>query len=136
MKTFLILSSILALASAVLAKPMALHIESKCETCTPTNRERLATALRNNLREFDVLEAESGAKAPTLRVFALPQDSGWDLSEVVNSPRGTMISVTREHFPGGFQEILDRGADSAVVHAKKTVDDAIQRSKDAADKKK
>ena len=136
MKTFLLLTSLLALAGSALAKPLPLHIESKCETCTPTNRDRLMSALRGNLVELDVREAEPGEKAATLRVFALQEDSGWALSEVVNSPRGTMISVTREHFKGGFQEILERGADSAVAHAKKTVEDAIQRAKDAANKKK
>lgn len=136
MKTFLILTSLFGLAAAVLAKPLPLHIESKCETCTPTNRDKLAVALRNNLQEFDIREAEPGEKAATVRVFALPTDSGWVLSHVVNSPRGTMISVTRDEYKGGFQEILDRGADSAVVSAKRTVEEAMQRAKDAANKKK
>lgn len=136
MKTFQILTALLVLAGIGAAKPMRLHVESRCETCTPTNRDRLAKALRANLAEFDVVEAEPGEPAPTLRVFAIEADSSWALSEVVNSPRGTMISVTREHIAGGFPEILASGADSAIVHAKRTVEAAIQRSKDAANKKK
>ena len=136
MKTFQILTALLVLAGAGLAKPMLLRIESKCETCTPTNRDRLAKALRANLVDLDVKEAEPGEPAPMLRVFAIEGDSSWALSEVVNSPRGTMISVTREHFAGGFPEIISRGADSAIVHAKTTVEAAIQRSKDAVNKKK
>jgi len=136
MKTFQILTALLVLAGAGLAKPMLLHIESKCETCTPTNRDRLAKALRGNLAELDVKEAEPGETAPTLRVFAIEVDTSWALSEVVNSSRGTMISVTREHFAGGFPEILSRGVDSAIAHAKKSVESAIERSKDAANKKK
>ncbi len=136
MKIFPILTSLLFLVGAVFAKPMALHIESRCETCTPTNRDRLAKALRENLTELDVKEAEPGEKAPTLRVFAIEGDSIWALSEVVNSPRGTMISVTRETFTGGFAEILSRGADSSIAHAKQIVEAAIQRAKDAAKKKR
>lgn len=136
MKTFQILTALLVLASVGMAKPMLLHIESKCETCTPTNRDHLAKALRANLVDLDVKEAEPGEPAPTLRVFAIEDDSSWALSEVVNSPRGTMIAVTREHFAGGFAEILSRGTDSAIAHAKKTVEAAIQRAKDAANKKK
>lgn len=136
MKPFQILTALLVLASAAVAKPMLLHIESRCETCTPTNRDRLAKALRENLGELDVKEAEVGERAATLRVFAIEGDSSWALSEVVNSPRGTMISVTRETFPGGFADILSQGADSAISHAKQTVEAAIQRAKDAANKKK
>jgi hypothetical protein len=136
MKTFQILTALLVLAGAGLAKPMLLHIESRCETCTPTNRDRLAKALRANLGEFDVKEAEPGEPAPTLRVFAIEDDSSWALSEVVNSPRGTMISVAREHFAGGFAEILSCRADSAIVHAKRVFETAVQRSQDAANKKK
>lgn len=136
MKTFPILAALLCLATTGFAKPMLLRIESKCETCTPTNRDRLAKALRANLSELGVKEAEPGEFAPTLRVFAIETDSSWALSEVVNSPRGTMISVTRESFPGGLPEILSWGADSAVVHAKRIVEGAVERAKDAATKKK
>lgn len=136
MKTFQILTALLCLAATGFAKPMLLRIESKCETCTPTNRDRLAKALRANLSDLGVKEAEAGEFAPTLRVFAIEADSNWVLSEVVNSPRGTMISVTRENFPGGLSEILAWGADSAIAHAKKVVEGAVQRAKDAANKKK
>ncbi len=136
MKKFPILASLLLLASLGFAKPMLLRIESKCETCTPTNRDRLAKSLRTNLADHGVQEADIGEAAPTLRVFALPDDTGWVLSEVVNSPKGTMIAVTRERYPGGFAEILERGADSAVVRARRTVEDAIRRAKEAASKKK
>ena len=136
MKSFLILTQIFTLAVVAVAKPLVLRIDSKCETCTPTNRDRLAAALRNNLQELDVREAEPGQKAPTLLVFAIEEDSGWTLSEVVNSPKGTLVSVTRTYYGGGFQEIVDSGADSAVAHAKKTVEEAIQRAKDATEKAK
>lgn len=136
MKTFQILTALLCLAATCFAKPMLLRIESKCGTCTPTNRDRLAKALRANLSELGVKEAEPGEFAPTLRVFAIEGDSSWALSEVVNSPRGTMISVTRDNFPGGFSDILAWGADSAVAHAKRIVEGAVQRAKDAANKKK
>jgi hypothetical protein len=136
MKPFQILTALLCLASVGFAKPMLLRLESKCETCTPTNRDRLAKALRANLADLGVKEAEPGEFAPTLRVFAIETDSSWALSEVVNSPRGTLISVTREDFSGGLADILAWGADSAVVHAKRIVEDAAQRAKDAANKKK
>lgn len=136
MKTFLILSSLLAMVQAAMAaKPLALRIESKCETCTPTNLGKLDAALRNNLQEFGLVEAEPGAKAPTLIVFALEEDSTWFLSQVVNSPRGTLVSVTREEFKGGFKDILAWGADSAVVDAKRVIEDAMKRAKEASEKK-
>jgi len=135
MKTFLILSSLLAMAQAVMAaKPLALRIESKCETCTPTNLGKLDAALRNNLHEFGMAEAEPGAKAPTLIVFALQDDSAWFLSSVVNSPRGNMVSVSREEYKGGFKDILAWGADSAVVDAKRVIEDAMKRAKEASEK--
>lgn len=136
MKTFLILSSILAMAQAALAaKPLRIRLESKCETCTPTNLGKLDAALRNNLQDFGLVEAEPGTKAPTLIVFALQEDSVWFLSQVVNSPRGSMVSVTREEFKGGFKDILAWGADSAVVDAKRVIEEAMQRAKEASEKK-
>ncbi len=135
MKTIPFLASILLLVQIGFAKPLAMHIESKCETCTPTNRDKLQAALRNNLDQFGVVEAEPGSKAPTLIVFALEEDSGWVLSQVVNSPRGTLVSVSKEDFKGGFKEILAWGADSAVVDAKRIVEEAMNRAKEAAEKK-
>lgn len=136
MKTFLILSSLLAMAQAAMAaKPFALRLEAKCETCTPTNLGKLDAALRNNLQEFGLVEAEPGAKAPTLIVFALEEDSSWFLSQVVNSPRGTLVSVTREEFKGGFKDILAWGADSAVADAKRVIEDAMKRAKEATERK-
>lgn len=133
MKTSLIALSLATLVQAALAaKPLAMRIESQCETCTPTNRDKLAAALRNNLQEFGVVEADPVSKAPTLIVFALEADSTWFLSQVVNSPRGTLVSVSRAEFKGGFNEILSWGADSSVVDAKRIIEAAIQRSKDAA----
>jgi len=133
MKLSLILLTLAALTNSVLAaKPLAMRIESQCETCTPTNRDKLAAALRNNLQEFGVVEAEPVSKAPTLILFALEADSSWFLSQVVNSPRGTLVSVSKSEFKGGFKEILEWGADSAVVDAKRIIEAAIQRAKDAA----
>jgi hypothetical protein len=133
MKLSLILITLAVLTTPVLAaKPLAMRIESRCETCTPTNRDKLDAALRNNLQEFGIVEADPVSKAPTLILFALEADSSWFLSQVVNSPRGTLVSVSRAEFKGGFKEILEWGADSAVVDSKRIIEAAIQRAKEAA----
>jgi|GEM_PF-2526259 hypothetical protein len=137
MKTSLIALSLATLVQATWAvKPLAMRIESQCETCTPTNRDKLAAALRNNLQEFGVVEADPVSKAPTLIFFAIEADSTWFVSQVVNSPRGTLVSVSRSEFKGGFGEILSWGADSSVVDAKRIIEAAIQRAKEATEKAK
>ena len=129
MKMFSILLASLALAG--FAAPISpLHLEVKCLECAQDTGSRIEAAFRAGLSHHGFRIVDSAVSAPTLRVVAVRDSSLWFLAPTVSSPRGTVVSVSREEFPGGFAELLGPGVDSALSVARRVVDEAVRRSKE------
>ena len=129
MKMFSILLASLALVG--FASPTSpLHLEIKCMECSPDTGSRLDSAFRTALARHGFRLVDSAVSAPSLRVVAVQDSSLWFLAPAVSSPRGTVVSVSREEFPGGYAELLGSGVDSTLAVARRVVDEAVHRSKE------
>jgi len=129
MKMFSLLLASLALAGFA-APTGTLHLQVKCLECAPDTGSRIDAAFRAALSRHGFVLADSAAKAPTLRVVAVRDSTTWFLAPTVYSPRGVVVSVSREEFPGGFGDLMGPGVDSALAVARRVVDEAVRRSKE------
>ncbi|HOX51003.1 MAG TPA: hypothetical protein PKY05_05915, partial [Fibrobacteria bacterium] len=104
----------------------------KCPEC-PDNGKSLIEAYHRALPLAGFEIVDSAAKAPSLRVYAYPEGSAWFLAPSLSSPRGTVISVSREEFTS-LADLTGMGVDSSVALARRTVDEAVRRAKDGKQK--
>lgn len=128
------LATILLSVTALFAgSPAAsMRLEVKCPEC-PDSGRALLEAYRRVLPQAGFELVDSSSKSPSLRVYAYPEGKAWFLAPSLSSPRGTVISVSRDEFPS-LPELLGAGVDSSVALARRTVDEAVKRSKDAKPK--
>lgn len=128
MKMFSILLAFLALGG-VASPASPIHLQVKCLECATDAGPRIEASFRGALSRHDFRLVDSAVSAPTLRVVAFRDSSLWFLAPTLYSPRGVVVSVSREEFPGGFPELLGPGVDSALAVARRVVDEAVRRSK-------
>ncbi len=128
------LATIFLSVTALFAGPpsASMRLEVKCPECPDTGRA-LLEAYRKALPQAGFEVVDSASKAPSLRVYAYPEGNSWFLAPSLSSPRGTVISVSRDEF-STFTELVAVGVDSSVAVARRTVNEAIQRSKDVKPK--
>ncbi|MBK8801986.1 MAG: hypothetical protein IPN71_08005 [Fibrobacteres bacterium] len=123
----------LSLTTLFAGPPAAsMRLEVKCPEC-PDSGRALLEAYRTALPVAGFEVVDTAAKAPSLRVYAYPEGKSWFLAPSLSSPRGTVISVSRDEF-SSLTELLAAGVDSSVTLARRTVNEAVLRSKDAKPK--
>lgn len=110
----------------------SMRLEIKCPECADAGKG-LDLAFRKALPLHGFQVVDSAEKSPSLRVYAYPEGASWFLAPSLSSPRGTVISVSRDEY-GSYDAMLAEGADSVAAGARRTVDQAVKRAQEAKPK--
>lgn len=125
---------LLGLAASFAGSPAAsLRLQVKCPEC-PDSGKAVREACRKAMPAHGFDEVDSTAKAPTLRIYAYPESGRWVLAPTLSSPGGTVLNVSREEFRD-LAELTSTGVDSTLATARRTVDEAVKRAKEASNRK-
>lgn len=131
MKTPILSILLLAIASAFGAQTTPLHLKLQCNECPGDSEAQLRESFEKGLSRHGFQLVDSLAKGPTLRVYAYRESGHWFLAPTLSSPKGTVVSVSREEFGESLKSVLGGGVDSTLALARRTVDEAMKRAKEA-----